>query len=334
MPAEPVLVRVVVRVDHAGHDGEAPAVDDLAAVRGAAADRPARSGRPTTVMSARRNSPAPTSTRPFRENEDRPLAVAAETMSRRPSRTRCPSSRTYLAKPRTLRRFGTTLRATATRDDVEDAGDRPGLDRHRAPAVRLGRVDPAVRARSAVPVTPKKTAPSNATTAGTLTKPVSSQARHLGQRSRDPEQARQEEVVDGHDHRRAGNGDGEEAGNLEPAVQEVVVDEPRRDHAAAGDEQAGVPAAPVAPGADEVLAGVDRLVVVAVVDRELADRGQDPGEPERAEERVVRDELHLRAEVGAAAASWAIIQPPTTKSRNKKPAKRYDGSGHQKLGLP
>ena len=52
------------------------------------------------------------------------------------------------------------------------------------------------------------------------------------------------------------------------------------------------------PAADDVLAAVDRLVVVAVVDRELAERAEDEGEPEGAEERVLRRLTHDGPEVG------------------------------------
>ena len=66
---------------------------------------------PDTATSARRNSPAPTSTRPPCRRTS--VTYAGETMSATFPDV-ISSSRTYLAKPRTLRRFGTALRATAT----------------------------------------------------------------------------------------------------------------------------------------------------------------------------------------------------------------------------
>ena len=66
---------------------------------------------PDTATSARRNSPAPTSTRPLRRTTSATYTGEA-TSATFPDRTS--SSRTYLENARTFRRFGTTLRATAT----------------------------------------------------------------------------------------------------------------------------------------------------------------------------------------------------------------------------
>ena len=145
--------------------------------------------------------------------------------------------------------------------------------------------------------------------------------RHMGERPRDAEEPRQEEVVDDHDHRGAGDPHGEEARDLEPAVQEMEVDEIGSDHAAPCHEEAGERTPPALPAADQVLAGVDRLVVVAVVDRELTDRGDDPGEPEGTEERVVHREAKDLRGVRVPEIA-AIIQPAITKSVNQSAAKR------------
>jgi hypothetical protein len=73
---------------------------------------PTRSIRPPdTATSARRNSPAPTSTRPLRRTTSATYTVEAMSATF-PDVTS--SSRTYLENASTLRRLGTTLRATAT----------------------------------------------------------------------------------------------------------------------------------------------------------------------------------------------------------------------------
>ena len=102
--------------------------------------------------------------------------------------------------------------------------------------------------------------------------------------SADAEEPRHQEVVGGHDDRGAGQRDRLERRELQESVGEDVGNDPGCEPAYGRDNQAGIDALPSLPAADNVLDGVDSLVIVAVVHGGMAGEGKYPGEPEQAEE--------------------------------------------------
>src|SRR5438132_1002213 len=87
--------------------------------------------------------------------------------------------------------------------------------------------------------------------------------------------------------------------HLEECVRDGVVHQVPGERAQGGADETGVESTPLTPAAEQVLDPIDRLVVVGIVERELAGGCQEPGKPEESKQRVIGRELEDRAKRGA-----------------------------------